>query len=130
MQINEEEARSVLSSIGCAEFEHGEDPYVRERLAIRIRAEFPAIDREIVVREQKNHIWSVLAEQDPRVKKARAKMEKSGYRDPGYAAIQDDFFRIKEIVNKELLEKAKVSGNDRGEMDSVRSQSGTNKGNS
>lgn len=107
MDIDEKEARIVLGAINVSDFEQGEDPE-SQKLVARIRKEYPEIDREIIIRERKNVIWSVLAEKDQRVITARKKIGRN-YEDPNFENRMDEFFRIKKIVNRELLDKEGIA---------------------
>jgi hypothetical protein len=105
LQINEDEARLILGAIHCAEFKMGEFPN-SVRLVTRIHSEFPGVVRGTRERSKREYLWSVLAEQDPRVIEARMKLEITDINDPAYDEYEQSFLTVKAVVNKELLAKA------------------------
>lgn len=109
MEINEEEARILLGAIECAAFEQGfnwkEDPLVK-----RIFQHFPSIEKQIIKKEHREHLWSVVVEQDPRVLAVRTLIKNlpknySPENSDKRNKLTDELFRVKGIVMKELQAK-------------------------
>ena len=97
MEISEEEAETILSSLGD---EDGEITEKETKLEERIRQEFPAIDERLKKGEHRDHLWEHEVEDDKRVKEAREKLEKH-FSD----VVLKEFMNLKQDVLHELLEK-------------------------
>ena len=97
MEISEEEAETILSSLGD---EDGEITEKDTKLEERIRQEFPAIDEALKKSEHRDHLWEYEVEDDKRVKEAREKLEKT-FSD----VVLKKFMNLKQEVLHELLEK-------------------------
>lgn len=103
MEINEEEAETILSSLGD---EDGEITEKELKLEKRIRKEFPVIDEDLKKSEHRDHLWEREVEDDKRVKEARKKLENPIPKRPkNYDAILNEFMTLKRKVLHELLEK-------------------------
>ena len=103
MEINEEEAETILSSLGD---EDGEITEKETKLEERIRQEFPAIDERLKKSEHRDHLWEHEVEDDKRVKEARKKLENPIPKRPkNYDVILNEFMNLKREVLHELLEK-------------------------
>ena len=103
MEISEEEAETILSSLG------DEDGEIREKetnIEKRIRKEFPAIDEALKKSEQRDHLWEHEVEDDERVKEVRENLEKfHEERQKKYDVLLSAFMNLKRKVLHELLEK-------------------------
>ena len=103
MEISEEEAETILSSLGD---EDGEITEKEVNLKKRIRKEFPAIDKDLKKSERRAHLWEYEVEDDKRVKEARRKRDKhSSKREKEFDVIIKEFMNLKQEVLHELLEK-------------------------
>ena len=103
MKISEEEASTILSSLGDEDGEITEKELTLEK---RIREEFPVIDEELKKSEHRTHLWEYEVEDDKRVKEARKKLENPIPKRPkNYDVILNEFMNLKREVLHELLEK-------------------------
>ena len=116
MKINEEEAETILSSLGD---EDGEISERELKLEKRIRQEFPAIDKKLKYQEWKDYLWEVGAEEDKRVIQAREELEKvevelhnlpmdvPDYLDKqrGFDIALDNLMGIKSVIVREWLKE-------------------------
>ena len=101
MEISEEEAETILESLGD---EDGDITEKETRLEKRIRKEFPAIDEALKKSEHRIHLWEYEVEDDKRVKEAREKLGKH-FSD----VILKEFMNLKREVLHELLEKEEAN---------------------
>ena len=103
MEISEEEAETILSSLGD---EDGEITEKETKLEERIRQEFPAIDEALKKSEHRNHLWEYEVEDDKRVREAREKLEKhTSEHQNNFDVILNEFMNLKQEVLHELLKK-------------------------
>ena len=105
MEINQEEAETILGSLGD---EDGEITEEETKLEERIRQEFPAIDEGIKKAEHRDHLWQYEVEDDKRVKEAREKLEKH-FSEKDFDAILHEFMGLKRKVQHELLKKEETN---------------------
>ena len=103
MEINEEEAETILSSLGD---EDGEITEKELKLEKRIRQEFPIIDGRLKKSERRAHLWEHEVEQDKRVKEARKELDECKTEKNFFFRL-NDVMTIKRKVLHELLEKEK-----------------------
>lgn len=101
MEISEEEAETILSSLGD---EDGEITEKETKLEERIRQEFPAID-ERLKKSDHDHLWEYEVEDDKRIREAREKMEKKPFSD----VVLKEFMNLKREVLRELLKKEEAT---------------------
>ena len=106
MKITEEEALTILASLGD---EDGEITEEEIKLEKRIRQEFPVIDEDSKKSEHRDHLWQYEVEDDKRVREAREKLEKHTSLDDEHQKRFDvalnEFMTLKREVLHELLEK-------------------------
>ena len=107
MEISEEEAETILSSLGD---EDGEITEKETKLEERIRQEFPAIDERLKKSEHRDHLWEHEVEDDKRVQEARAKLEKHRLEHAKEDGIVlNAFMNLKREVFHELLKKEEAT---------------------
>lgn len=106
MEISEEEAETILESLGD---EDGDITEKETRLEKRIRQEFPAIDEELKKSEHYTHLWQHEVEDDKRVKEARERLDERYKPNWNFYLIIQDINKVKKAVIHELLEKEKAN---------------------